>query len=238
MTIADIVKFKKPKKGGKDTPRVAAPSGTKKFGTSAADDHDVDDDPIDTSSAAEPVVSLLLRKLRSTTRPENSEQEKAKRRRQESPLFVPNKDSDIEQYNLNTSKTIDLGLLNEKLLALYTNNSDKGDNILVDEQGLAGIQELQGVADYQDREFDNSDNEPVKDSLYAVDNIATATDPTATNPTATDPTATNLAVSRATSPTYRIVAVPNIPSFSNSTKAILYPRLVGPISDTKIALGI
>lgn len=73
LTIADIVKFKKPKKGGKDTPRVAAPSGTKKFGTSAIDDYDVDDNPIDTSSAAEPVVSLLLRKLRSTTRPENSE---------------------------------------------------------------------------------------------------------------------------------------------------------------------
>lgn len=45
-------------------------------------------------------------------------------------------------------------------------------------------------------------------------------------------------MSRATSPTYRIVAIPNIPSFSNSTKAILYPRLVSPISDTKIALGI
>lgn len=228
MTIADIVKFKKPKKGGKDTPRVAVPSGTKKFGTSTTDDYDVDDNPIDTSSAAEPVVSLLLRKLRSTTRPENSEQEKAKRRRQESPLFVPNKDSNIEQHNLNTSKTIDLRLLNEKLLALCTNNSDKGDDILVDEQGLAGIQELQGIANYQDREFDNSNNELVKDSLYAVDNIATATNPTATNP----------AMSGAISPTYCIVAVPNIPSFSNSTKAILYPRLVGPISDTKIALGI
>lgn len=52
---------------------------------------------------------------------------------------MPNKDSNIEQYNLNISKTIDLRLLNEKLLALCTNNSDKGDNILVDEQGLAGI---------------------------------------------------------------------------------------------------
>lgn len=81
LTIADIVKFKKPKKGGKDTSRVAVPSGTKKFGTSTTDDYDIDDNPIDTSSAAEPVVSLLLRKLRSTTRPENSEQEKAKRRR-------------------------------------------------------------------------------------------------------------------------------------------------------------
>lgn len=98
----------------------------------------------------------------------------------------------------------------------------------MDEQGLAGIQELQGIANYQDREFNNSNNELVEDSLHTIDNTATAT----------DPTATNLAMSGATSPTYRIVAVPNIPSFSNSTKAILYPRLVGPISDTKIALGI
>lgn len=138
-------------------------------------------------------------------------------------MFVPNKDSNIEQYNLNISKTIDLRLLNEKLLALCTNNSNKGDNILVDEQGLVGIQELQGIANYQDREFDNSNNELVKDSLYAVDNTATAT---------------NLAISRATSPTYCTVAIPNISSFSNSTKAILYPCLVGPISNTKIALGI
>lgn len=68
MTIAAIVKFKKFKKGGKDIPRVAIPSGIKKFGTNTIGDRDipVDEDPIDTSSAAEP-VRLLLRRLRSIT---------------------------------------------------------------------------------------------------------------------------------------------------------------------------
>lgn len=59
---------------------------------------------------------------------------------------MPDKDSDSERYNI--SKTIDFRLLNKKLLALYTNDSNKGDNIPIDEQGLARIQELQGIANY------------------------------------------------------------------------------------------
>lgn len=213
-----MVKFKKSKKGGKDTPRVAAPSGMKKFGTNATGDRDIpaDENPIDTGSAAEPVRSSP-RRLRSTTQIEQEqeqEQEQVKRHRQDSPLFVPDEDSDGERHN--TSKTIDLGLLNEKLLALCTNDGDEGDDIPIDEQGLAGIQELQGVADYQDRAFDDSDNEPTEDGQDD----------------------TSIATSYTTGAIPQTVAVPDIPGFSNSTQAIPHPRLLGSIGDTEMALGI
>lgn len=108
-------------------------------------------------------VSSPIRTRLGTQAQQGSKERFAKRARDNSLFIQPDKDSEPDEYNtaivsiesnlptilqLSRTQYIDLNVLNEKLLALGTNDSNKGDNIPVNKCSLASLQELQVIADY------------------------------------------------------------------------------------------
>lgn len=196
-------KIKKSLKGKKHLPRAAAPSGGAKV------------KPADMGRSA----------TRLDTGGDDSYEPPQKRQHLElgsgsdtDTLFVESFDDpadDDEEMAAPTPFTINMDELDLRLMQLNADEGDEGDEVEFDDQAMPALQEMQDVADYQDRGASSGDQnqDPTQedeDGDVDIDDDIVSRRP----------------------------AVVNEPGFSNASQPLQHMRLRSTIFDTEMAVGI